>query len=148
MPKPRSQRLFDWRAAAIYIAVVVVAGAGLFAWDHAYQARVSGPLLRPEDIAKSLVEGFVGNGTVQESTLDRSGTLTIKVKDVVSGKSKTPAQNRELVSREGSQAVERVLGLVTFKQIVVQVVRDGKVLATVRGKPGAKPETEFAPEFK
>ncbi|HEX9245692.1 MAG TPA: hypothetical protein VGA35_05975, partial [bacterium] len=69
MPKPRSQRLFDWRAVAIYIAAVVVAGAGLFAWDHAYQARVSGPLLRPEDIAKSLVEGFVGHGTVQASTL-------------------------------------------------------------------------------
>ncbi|TMI91012.1 MAG: hypothetical protein E6H00_04805 [Bacillati bacterium ANGP1] len=148
MPKPRSQKLFDWRAAAIYIAAVAVAGAGLFAWDHAYQARLSGPRLRPEALAKRLVESFVGDGTVQGSTLDRSGTLTIRVKDVVTDKSKTPAQNRELVSREGSQAVERVLGLVAFKQIVVQVVRDGKVLATVRGKPGAKPETDFAPEFK
>jgi len=148
VPKPRSQKLFDWRAAAIYIAAVAVAGAGLFAWDHAYQARLSGPRLRPEALAKRLVESFVGDGTVQGSTLDRSGTLTIRVKDVVTDKSKTPAQNRELVSREGSQAVERVLGLVAFKQIVVQVVRDGKVLATVRGKPGAKPETDFAPEFK
>lgn len=147
MPKPKSRKLFEWRAGAIYIAAVAVAGAGLVAWDHAYEARVS-RALRPEDIAKSLVEGFVGNGTVQATTLDRSGTLTIKVKDVVSDTSKTPAQNRELVSREGSQAIERVLGLVTFKEMVVQVVRDGKVLATVRGKPGAKPETEFAPDFK
>ena len=104
--------------------------------------------MRPEDFAKRLVEGYVGTGTVQASTLDRSGTLTIKIKDVVTDKSKTAAQNRELVSREGSQAIERVLGLVAFKQVVIQVVKDGKVLATVRGKPGAKPQTEFAPEFK
>ena len=150
MPKSRKPPVFVWRAVAIYMAAVAVAFGGLFAWDRAYQARQTGPstALRPEVVAKRLVESFVGAGTVESSTLDRNGTLTVKVKDVVTDTSKTPAQNRELLSGEGAQAVERILGFVTFKQVVLQLVKGGKVVATVRGEPGKKPQTDFAPDLK
>ncbi len=150
MPRSRNPKPFAWRPVAIYIAVVLVAGAGLVLWDRAYEARLSPSVsIQPEVVAKNLVEALVGAGTVQSAKLDRkTGTLTMVVKDVLTDKGKPPAQNREQLSRQGSLAVESILGLIAFKQIVLQLVKDGKVLATVRGEPGKPPQTEFAPDLK
>jgi hypothetical protein len=148
VPKPRRSRPFEWRPVLIYIALVVVAGAGLVLWDLSYEARQTAPT-QPEVVAKNLVEAIVGPGTVQSARLDRkTGTLSMVVKDVVTERGKTPAQNRDLLSREGQMAVEGTLGMVRFKQIVLQLVKDGKVLATVRGEPGKAPQTEFGPDLK
>ena len=78
----------------------------------------------------------------------KPGTLRVVVKDIIADKGKTPAQKRDLLSREGQLAVEGTLGMVAFKQIVLQLVKDGKVLATVRGEPGKTPQTEFPPDLK
>lgn len=155
MPVPKSRKAapFAWRPVAIYVAVVIVVGAGLVLWDRAYVSRQTFPdLLRtqPEVVAKNLVENVVGAGTVQAPvTLDRkTETVTLTVRDVVTDKGKTTAQKQELLSGEGRQAVESILGAVTFKHIVLKLVKDGKVLATVRGEPGKTPQTEFAPDLK
>jgi hypothetical protein len=69
------------------------------------------------------------------------------VRDVVADKAKTPAERRDLLSKEGALAAERLLASVAFKHVVLQLVKDGKVLATVRAEPGKKPRTEFAPDL-
>ncbi len=153
MPKSRMTAPFAWRPVAIYVAIVIVAGVGLVIWDRAYEGSQgslgSSLSRRPEDAARNLVENVVGRGTVEIVTLDqKTGTVTITVRDVVSDKGKTPAEKRELLSGEGTQAVESVLGFVSFKHIVLKLVKDGKVLATVRGEPGKPPQTEFAPGLK
>lgn len=150
MPRTKTRMPFPWRPTAIYVAIVLVAGAGLVIWERAYEARqesVAAP--PPEAAARNLVESYVGIGTVQNVRLDhRSGTLTMDVKDVVTDAKKTPAQNRELLTAEGTQAVQRILGFVTFEHIVLRLVKDGKLRATVRAEPGKAPRAEFAPEFK
>ncbi|TMJ09752.1 MAG: hypothetical protein E6H02_08755 [Bacillati bacterium ANGP1] len=150
MPKSRRPKLFAWRPVMIYIAAVLVAGAGLVLWDRAYEAgQRSSTSTQPEVIATNLVETIIGRGTVQSARLDRkTGTLRMVVKDIIADKGKTPAQKRDLLSREGQLAVEGTLGMVAFKQIVLQLVKDGKVLATVRGEPGKTPQTEFPPDLK
>jgi hypothetical protein len=40
------------------------------------------------------------------------------------------------------------LGLISFKQVVLHLVRDAKTVATVRAEPGKPPQTEFAPDLK
>lgn len=150
MPSPKRQRVFPWRPALIYVIVVLVAGVGLILWDRSYESRrysVAAP--SPEAAATHLVENVVGPGTVSHVTLDKkSGTLTMDVKDVVTDKSKSPAQNRELLSGEGTQAAQAILGLISFKQVVLHLVRDGKTMATVHAEPGKPPQTEFAADFK
>lgn len=150
MPNPRMQRVFPWRPALIYVAIVVVAGVGLIIWDRSYEAgRHSVAAPSPEAAATHLVENIVGSGTVSHVRLDRkTGALTMDVKDVVTDKSKDPAQNRDLLSREGSQAAQAILGFISFKQVVLHLVRDGKTEATVRAEPGKPPQTEFAPDIK
>lgn len=150
MPSPRTQRVFPWRAALIYVAIVLVAGVGLIIWDRSYEAsRYSVAAPSPETAARHLVENVVGSGTVTHVMLDKkTGTLTVDVKDVVTDKSKSPAQNRELLSGEGSQAAQAILGFISFKQVVLHLVRDGKTVATVRAEPGKPPQTEFAPDLK
>jgi hypothetical protein len=150
MAATRRQRVFPWRAVAIYVAIVVVAGVGLILWDRSYEAgRHSVPSVAPETAARHLVENVVGSGTVQRVTLDqKTGTLTIDVKDVVTDKSKTAAQNRELLAGEGTQAAQAILGFISFKQVVLHLVKDGRTLATVRAEPGKAPRTEFAPDLK
>ena len=150
MPNPKRQRVFPWRPAVIYVAVVLVASLGLVIWDRSYEAsRQSVAAPPPEVAATHLVENVVGAGTVSHVVLDKkSGTLTMDVKDVVTDKAKTPAQNRELLSGEGTQAAQAILGFISFKRVVLHIVRDGKPVATVRAEPGKPTQTEFAPDFK
>jgi hypothetical protein len=141
---------FAWRPVAIYLATVVVAGAGLVIWDRSYEARQASPATPPLLAgARNLVEGYIGNGTVRSTKLDhRTGTLTMEVRDVVADKGKTTAEKRELLSGEGTEAVKRIQGKIAFQHIVLKLMKDGKVLATVRADPGHEPQTEFAAEFK
>ncbi|HKV44876.1 MAG TPA: hypothetical protein VJT32_09430 [bacterium] len=151
MPKPKNQQIFPWRPAAIYLAIVAVVAVALGAWEHAYEARQAGTAasLRPDVIARRLVENVVGAGTVQSSTLDaKTDTLTMKVKDVVSDQAKTPEQKRALLSGEGTQAVQGILGLISFKHIVLELEKDNAVEATVRAEPGKTPTTDFSPALK
>lgn len=150
MPKARRGMPFTWRPVAIYLAVVVVAGAGLVISDRIYEARQAAPAAPPLLAgARNLVEGYIGAGTVRSSRLDdRTGTLTMEVRDVVADKGKTAAEKRELLSGEGIEAVKRIQGKITFQHIVLKLMKDGKVLATVRADPGREPRTEFAAEFK
>ena len=151
MPPPRKRHLpFAWRPVAIYVGIVILAGIGLILWDRSYEAaRHSIAVPSPETAARNVVENVVGPGTVQRTTLDqRTGTLTMNVKDVVTDKGKTTAQNRELLSREGTQAAETILGLITFKHVTLNLVRDGKTVATVRAEPGKPAQTEFGPDLK
>jgi hypothetical protein len=150
MPAPRRQRVFPWRPVVIYVAIVVVAGIGLVIWDRSYEAsRHSVAAPSPEAAATHLVENVVGSGTVSHVVLDKkTGTLTMDVKDVVTDKNKTPVQNRELLSGEGSQAAQAILGFISFKQVALHLVKDGKTVATVRAEPGKPPQTEFAPDLK
>ena len=150
MPAPRRQRVFPWRPVVIYVAIVVVAGIGLIIWDRSYEAsRHSVAAPSPEAAATHLVENVVGSGTVSHVVLDKkTGTLTMDVKDVVTDRSKSPAQNRELLSGEGTQAAQAILGFISFKQVVLHLMRDGKTVATVRAEPGKPPQTEFAPDLK
>ena len=149
MPKSKKPRLFNWKPVAIYFAIVSAGAAGVIIWERAYEAKEV-PLavpasFTPDVVARRLVESYVGAGTVQSAHLDpQSGVLTVVVRDVVSDKAKTPAERRALLSGEGTQAVERLLGSVAFKHVVLKLVKDGKVLATVRAEPGKKPQTEFA----
>jgi hypothetical protein len=152
--KSKKPKLLDWRPAAIYIAIVVAGAAGIIIWERAYEAKQSllgapSSSLAPDAVAKRLVESYVGAGTVQSSKLDpKSGVLTMVVKDVVSDKGKTPAERRNLISGEGTLAAQRILGVVAFKQVVLRVAKDGKVIATVRAEPGKRPQTEFAPDLQ
>jgi hypothetical protein len=150
MPNPKRQRIFAWRPVVIYVGIVLVAGLGLVVWERAYEVgehSVAAP--PPETAAKHLVENVVGAGTVQRVTLDqKTGTLTMDVKDVVTDKSKSREKNRELLSGEGTQAAQAILGLISFKQVVLHLVKDGKTLATVRAEPGKAPQTEFAGDLK
>lgn len=150
MPKAKQRMPFAWRPVAIYLAIVAVAGVGLVIWDRAYEARresLDAP--RPEVVAKNLVENVVGPRTVRDVVYDRgSDTVTLTVNDVVTGKGKTPAQDRELLTGEGTQAVTSIQGLVTFKHIVLKLVKDGKLLATVRSDAGKAPQLQFAPGIK
>ncbi len=150
MANPRKRIPFRWRPVAIYLAIVVAAGAGLVIWDRAYEARQASPAAPPLVTgAQHLVEGYVGSGTVQSTRLDhRSGTLTMEVRDVVSDKGKTSSEKRELLSGEGTEAVKRILGKITFEHIVLKLVKDGKVLATVRSDSGKDPRVEFPPDLK
>jgi hypothetical protein len=150
MPNPKRQRVFPWRPALIYVVIVLVAGVGLIIWDRSYEAgRYSVAAPSPEAAATHLVENVVGSGTVSHVMLDkRTGALTMDVKDVVTDKSKGPAQNRELLSGEGTQAAQAILGFISFRQVVLHLVKDGKTVATVRAEPGKPPQTEFAPDTK
>jgi hypothetical protein len=152
MARSRKAGLFNWKPVAIYLAIVAAGAAGVIIWERAYEAREV-PLavpasFTPDVVARRLVESYVGTGTVQSSHLDpKSGVLTIVVRDVVTDKAKTPAERRNLLSAEGTLAAERLLGSVAFKHVVLELVKDGKVLATVRAEPGKKPQTEFATDL-
>lgn len=52
----------------IYVGVVVVLGAGLFAWDYQYRRQVEEARKPPptDVLAKNLVENIIGAGTVKE----------------------------------------------------------------------------------
>jgi hypothetical protein len=151
VPKPKTQQIFPWRSAAIYLAIVAAVAVALGAWEHAYEARQAGTAasLQPDVIARRLVENIVGPGTVESSTLDaKTDTLTMRVKDVVSDQAKTPAQKRVLLSGEGTQSVAGILRLISFKHIVLELEKDNAVEATVRAEPGKSPTTDFSPALK
>ena len=153
MPKSRKRRGFPWRATAIYVLIVAAAGAALVAWDRAYEARRAALMVPPTPEARvtSLVEQVVGPGAVQSIKLDqKTGELEMTVKDIVSQDAKTLDQKKKFLTGEGTVAIQSVLSqMVTLKKVTINLVKDGKVLATVRSVPGVSaPTTDFAPDLK
>ncbi len=71
----------SWLPVAIYVAVVVVAGAGLFTWDYLYRRRQEEAMRppAPDVLAKNLVENIIGRGTVKDIKIDEvAGTVDVK----------------------------------------------------------------------
>jgi hypothetical protein len=71
----------SWVAVAIYVAVVVVAGAGLFTWDYLYRRRQEEAMRppAPDVLAKNLVENIIGRGAVKEIKVDEvAGIVDVK----------------------------------------------------------------------
>lgn len=71
----------SWVPVAIYVAVVVVAGAGLFTWDYLYRRKQEEAMRppSPDVLAKNLVENIIGRGTVKEIKVDEAaGTVDVK----------------------------------------------------------------------
>lgn len=114
----------------IYIAVVLVVGAGLFAWDYYYQrkeeeARKPPP---PEVLAKNLVENIIGRDTVKNVKVDQAaGTVEV----VFESATYPPASRSTVTGEVVSQGLDRIIpGLrVTKGEPLVYVTgTDGKVV--------------------
>lgn len=71
----------SWLAVTIYVAVVVVAGAGLFTWDYLYRRRQEEAMRppAPDVLAKNLVENIIGRGAVKGIKVDEAaGIVDVK----------------------------------------------------------------------
>lgn len=144
-PRRRSA-VFPWRPAAIYVGIVVLGAIGLFFWERAYEAQFAPP--SPDVLAKNLVQNVLGPGSVEAVRWDRkTDTVSMRVKDVVTEAKQTTAENRKRLSGEGTVAANIILQAVSFKHVVLTIVKDKKVEVTVRAEPGkAKtPQIDFAP---
>lgn len=162
MAKAKTDRLarktgLNLTAILIYIGIVAVAGAGLFAWDSYYrqkeeEARKPPP---PGVIAKNLVENIIGRDTVKSVKVD-AAKETVEV--VFESATYPPASRSTVTGEVVGQGLDRVIpGLrVTKGEPLVYVkASDGKVVPAARAeytgrvvqvvvKPGAKVEENQA----
>jgi hypothetical protein len=151
-PRPgRGTRRTDWVPVAGYVTFVLVAGAAIFAWDRAYEARRQA-LYRPVSppvLVRNMIESIVGAGTVSNVKIDdKANTLDVTVKDVLIKPSQPLAEKKKNLSTEGALAIQFVASRLRFKTMSVHLVRNGKVLATVRAAGQAAPTTEYAPDLR
>lgn len=137
---------------AIYVAVVVVAGGGLFAWDYVYQRKQEEALKPPppDVLAKNLVENIIGRGSVKDLKIDdAAGTVDVTFESATYPPAARATVTGEVVSKD----LERVMvGLRVVKGDPLVYVRgsDGKITAAqaeytgrvvqVLVKPGNKVE--------
>jgi len=157
LPRPsRSAKIkvFPWKAAAVYSALVILVFGGVVLWDRAYESRREAAFKppRPEILAKNLVENFIGrSGAVHDVKVDaKAGTLELSVDDVLIKPGQPLAEKQKNVSSEGTLSIQVLQGqMPRFTTITVHVLRDVKVLATAQIKPGQKePLTEFTPDLR
>jgi hypothetical protein len=136
---------------AAYIGFVVVVGAGLFAWDQAYEARqrrLFAPA-PPQVVVRNLIESIVGSGTVTDVKLDqKAGTLDVTVKDVLIKPAQPLDEKKKNLSTEGALAIQFVQSRFRYKTMTVHLVQDGKVLATVTATGQGQPKTVYSPDLK
>lgn len=145
-------RLPRWTPIAVYVLVVLVAGAAIVAWDRAYEARRAG-LFRPASPqvqVKNTVEEIIGPGSVTDVKIDsKANTLDLTVRDVLFKPGQPVAEQKKNLTSEGTLAIQFVQARMRFASMTVRLIRDGKTLATVRAASGqTQPATEFAPELK
>ncbi|HLW48806.1 MAG TPA: hypothetical protein VKW09_13690 [bacterium] len=141
----------NWVPVAAYVGFVVLVGAGLFAWDRAYEARQQALFApaAPDVVVRNLIESVVGRGTVTDVKLDqRAGTLNVTVKDVLVKPGQSLDEKKKNLSTEGTLAIQFVESRFRFKVMTVHLVQDGTVLATVTASGQSAPKTEYAPDLK
>lgn len=121
----------------IYIAIVVVVTAGLFAWDAASRRRQEEALKPPppQVLAKNLVENIIGPDTVKDVKVDEAaGTVDITFESAT-----YPPAARATVSGEAlKQGLDQV--------IAGMRVNKGDPLAYVKGSDG-KPTLAAVAEY-
>ncbi len=153
MSRSAKIRRLHWKPVAVYSGLVILALTAVALWDRAYEAQQAArfrPPPRPV-LAKNIVEGLVGSGTVENVAFDeKAGTLEMSVKDVLVKSGQTPAEMKKNLTAEGSLSVQVLQSQITgLRTITLHFVRDGKVLATVRNVPGqTQPAVEFSPDLK
>ncbi|MDR7416967.1 MAG: hypothetical protein QN193_02235 [Armatimonadota bacterium] len=124
MPKRSSRSDVPWRTAAAYAAMVVLLAVVVAIWQIRYeQARRPPP---PEVVARRLVEGVVGEGTVREVRL-QAGTADFRV--VLDGVKAVPQDRKRWraffsdVTEVVAERVFQVLPLLTSDPPEIQTVR-------------------------
>jgi hypothetical protein len=141
----------NWRPAAVYAAIVVVIGGGIYAWDQAYEARQRALFAPPPApvLVKNLIEDVVGRGTVSDVKIDdKTSTLNVTVKDVLVKPGQSLDEKKKNLSTEGALAIQFVQSRVRYKTMAVHLVQNGKVLATVTATGQRTPTTEYTPDLK
>lgn len=136
---------------AAYVLFVLIVGAGLFAWDRAYEARQRALFApaSPPVLVRNMIESIVGAGSVTNVKIDdRAGTLDVTVKDVLVKPGQSLDEKKKNLSTEGALAIQFVQSRLRYKVMTVHLVQDGKVLATVTASGQAAPKTEYAPDLK
>jgi len=145
-------RTIPWRHAAIYAALVVVAGVAIALWDHAYEARQADALKPPppEVVAKNLVEDVVGLGSVSNVVLDqKASSLEMTVQDVLLKPGQSRDEQRKNVSAEGGYAIQFLENRMPLKKVTLHIMKANKALATVSYEAGQKtPTTQFGPDLQ
>ncbi len=139
----------------LYVGVVVVVGAGLFAWDYSYrrqqeEARKPPPL---DVLARNLVENIIGRNTVKSVKVDEAaGSVEVVFESATYPPAARAEVNGEVLAqglaREGMQ-VKKGEPLVSVKgpdgktTVAVRAEFSGRVIQ-VLVKPGDKLETDRA----
>lgn len=130
----------------IYIAVVLVAGAGLFVWDY-YDRRREEAARKPpppEVLAKNLVENIIGRGTVKSVKVDPAAA-TVEV--VFESATYPPASRSTVAGEVVSQGLDRIIpGLRVTKGEPLVYVKgsDGKVVVAAQAEYAGRVVQVFA----
>ncbi len=135
----------------VYVLIVLAIGAGLAAWDQAYEARQRARFAPPppQVLARNLIEDIVGRGTVTDVKADpKASTLDVTVKDVLIRPGQPVAEQKKNLAAEGGLAIQFVQSRLRYKTMTVHIIKDGKTLATVRATGQGTPTTEYAPELQ
>jgi hypothetical protein len=131
-----------WRPIAIYIVLVVLAGAGIALWDHFYQAQQAALYQPPppQVMAKDIIESIVGRGTVHGVSVDaKTGQADLTVEDVLTKPGQSAAEVKKNLTAEGTLTVQALrANMPSLKTVTIHLVKAGKPLATARLAPGQK----------
>jgi biotin carboxyl carrier protein len=126
----------SWVPVTIYVAVVVVAGAGLFTWDYLYRRRQEEAMKPPppDVLAKNLVENIIGRGSVKEIKVDEAaGTVDVKFESATY----PPAARATVIGEVVSKSLDQVMvGLRVVKGDPLVYVRtnDGKIVLAAQAE--------------
>ncbi len=142
-------RVFPWRQAAIYSALVVAIGLGIAAWDRAYESQFRSP--SPNVLAKSLVESIIGPGAVHSVSVDeKTHTVDMTIEDVLGKPGQSKTDRRQSLTRESALTISVLQRqLKDLKKITIHIVKDNKPQATATADGIAiSPTIEFAPDLR
>ncbi|MDR5703924.1 MAG: hypothetical protein QN198_10040 [Armatimonadota bacterium] len=146
----KTMRGFQYTPVLIYIAVVAVIAAGIFAWDYAWrkqeEARRQPP--PPQEIAKNLVENIIGQGTVREVKVEK-GVVDVTFESATFKPGQAKKESREYLQAELELAITSILGqMQEISRVNATVTYQGKILARGSGEKGKKVEVTYAPELQ
>lgn len=131
-----------WRPIAIYVGLVILAGAGIVFWDHAYQAQQAALYQPPSPpvMAKDIIESIVGRGTVHDVNVNtKTGQADLTVEDVLTKPGQSAAEVKKNLTAEGTLTVQALrANMPSLKSVTIHLVKSGKPLATAHMAPGQK----------